>query len=118
MIGGSIRLTDPSDGAQDGISVIALDGDDGAMRWSKTLASSGRDDRVDGIAVGPDTENATAIYVYGELARSTVIDGQTNPAGAYLLRYDESGTRRWAQSFPRLDPGATAHSRPIRSAGP
>ena len=102
VIGGDLE-TGPSYDTEDGF-VVALDGDDGATRWSKALASSW-EDRVAGIAVGPDAKSVTSIYVYGKLSEAAEIDGQAFPAGAYLLRYDESGTLRWAQSFPRLDPG-------------
>jgi hypothetical protein len=96
VIGGSF-WTGPSYVTEDGF-VITLDGDDGATRWSKVLGAPGVD-VVAGVAAGADAANVTAIYVYGVLGEDTVIDGQTFSAGGYLLRYDESGTRRWVQSF-------------------
>jgi outer membrane protein assembly factor BamB len=66
VIGGSLK-TGPSYGDEDGF-VIALDGEDGATRWSKALASSW-EDRVAGIAVGPDVD------AHGTTLNGTTFDG-------------------------------------------
>ncbi|MEO7735846.1 MAG: hypothetical protein ABIY55_33130, partial [Kofleriaceae bacterium] len=79
-------------------TVMVLDGETGALRWSTELASAGND-TVAGVAAASD-----AIYVFGAIGSAATIAGQAMPAGSYLIRYDADGGVRWARSLGDLRP--------------
>jgi hypothetical protein len=85
--------------AVDDALVAVLDGGTGATRWSVELASAG-DDKVSGLAAGPDGAGGAAIYVLGRLGLDTTVAGQPVAAGAHLIRFDADGVVRWARSVP------------------
>lgn len=89
----------PPSSAVDDALVAVLDGGTGATRWSVELASAG-DDKVSGLAAGPDGAGGAAIYVFGRVGLDTTVSGQPVAAGAHLIRFDADGSLRWERSVP------------------
>lgn len=85
----------PTNGADAFITKFA---EDGTKLWSRVLGGSGSEEAWS-LTIGLDG----SIYVCGT-SSSTLLDGVTQAAGSFIVKYQPDGTKSWTKVIPDCTP--------------